>query len=133
MTQIAIVTAVPDPGIAVVTVARQTACGHDCENCAGCGVQAGSLTVQARTDIPVAPGDRVELHSSQRVLAVAALVYLVPVFLFLLGYLLSGGLTEGLRYLCGGAGFVLGLVCAAVYDRRVRRSRAITYEIIRKL
>ena len=36
MTQIATVTAVPAPGVALVSVARQTACGHDCEICRFC-------------------------------------------------------------------------------------------------
>ena len=57
MTQIATVTAVPAPGVALVSVARQTACGHDCENCPGCGVQGTSITVRARTELPVEPGD----------------------------------------------------------------------------
>lgn len=133
MTQIATVTALAGPGMALVTVARQTACGHDCANCAGCGAQAGSVSVQAKTDIPVAPGDRVEICSGSRVLGIAALVYLGPVALFLLGYLLPASLSEGLRYVCGGAGFALGLALAAAYDRLVRRKSAVTYQITRKL
>lgn len=133
MTQIATVTAAPQGGFAQVTVARQTACGHDCEKCAGCGAQGGSVTVQAKTDIPVAPGDLVELYSSQRVLGIAALVYLVPVVLFLAGYFLSGVFAEGTRYLCAGAGFALGLGLAVLYDRRARREKAVTFTITRKL
>ena len=133
MTQIATVTDVPGQGIAVVTVARQTACGHDCENCAGCGAQAGSVTVRARTELQVSVGDRVELYSDQRVLGIAALVYLGPVALFLLGYLLPSSLNEGLRILCGGAGFLLGLLGAVACDRRVRRRGAVTYQITRRL
>jgi len=141
VTQIATVTALPAPGVAEVTVARKTACGHDCENCAGCGAQAGSVTVLAETELPVRVGERVEIYSGQKVLAAAALVYLVPVALFLAGYLVSGGLhsllaarvAEPLRYVCGGVGFGLGLAAAVVCDRRTRRERAITYQIIRKL
>lgn len=133
MTQIATVTAVPAQGTAVVTVARQTACGHDCEKCAGCGAQAGSVSVRARTEVPVSVGDLVEIYSGGRVLGIAALVYLAPVTLFLLGYLLPSFLSEGIRYLCGGAGFALGLLGAVAYDRHFRRESAVTYEIIRKL
>lgn len=134
MTQIATVTAVPGSGVAVVTVARQTACGHDCENCAGCGAQAGAVTVRAETEIEVSPGDLVELTSGNRVLGIAALVYLGPVALFLAGYLLPAALSEGLRYLCGGAGFALGLLLAALYDRWARKKgRAVTYTITRRL
>ena len=133
MTQIATVTALGNTGLAMVTVARQTACGHDCENCAGCGAQAGSVSVWASTDIPVKEGDRVEIYSSRKVLAVAALVYLVPVFLFLAGYVLTPGFSEGARYVCAGIGFGFGIALAVAFDRSVRREKTITYHIIRKL
>ena len=125
MTQIATVTNLGADGLVEVTVARQTACGHDCENCAGCGAQAGAVAVEE--------GDRVEIYSSRKVLAVAALVYLVPVILFLAGYALTPGFSEVLRYICGGVGFTLGLVMAVAYDRAMRREKTITYHIIQKL
>ena len=63
-----------------------------------------------------------------------ALVYLVPVVLFLAGYLLSWLLPEGTRYLCGGLGFALGLLLAAAWDRRLRRSgQAVKHQIVRLL
>ncbi len=141
MKQTATVTALPGRGVAEVTVARQTACGHDCENCAGCGAQAGSFTVRARTDIDLSLGDKVEIYTGQKVLNAAALVYLVPVLLFLVGYMASGflyqyltaTLVEPARYACGGLGFVLGLLLAVAYDRSIRRRQAITYQVLRKL
>lgn len=133
MTQIGTVTAVPEPGTAVVQVVRQSACAHNCAGCAGCGAMAGSLSVRARTALELSPGDRVELYSDGRVLGIAALVYLGPVALFLLGYLLSAGAAEAARYLWGGAGFVLGLAGAAVCDRRLKKRRAVTYRVTRKL
>ena len=133
MTQIATVTALPGPGTAEVTVARQTACGHDCESCAGCGTRSAKVVIRASTAIPVAVGDRVEVYSSGEILGIAALVYLGPVALFLLGYLLPAALPEGARYACGGLGFLLGLAGAAACDRRVRRGRTISYQITRKL
>ena len=134
MTQIGTVTAVPEPGAAVVQVARQSACAHNCAGCAGCGAMAGSLSVRARTALELSPGDRVELYSDGRVLGIAALVYLGPAVLFLAGYLLPAGLPEGLRYACGGLGFALGLLGAVVCDRRLRRrGGAVRYQVIRKL
>ena len=47
--------------------------------------------------------------------------------------LLPAALPEGLRYACGGLGFLLGLAGAAACDRRVRRGRTISYQITRKL
>ena len=133
MTQIATVASVPGPGTAVVSVVRQSACAHDCAECAGCGGKPGSVTVRAETDFPVSVGDKVELYSGGKVLGIAALVYLAPVALFLLGYLLPSALPEGERYLCGGLGFLLGVAAALWYDRRVRREGAVSYRITRKL
>ena len=110
MTQIATVTALPGPGTAEVTVARQPACGHDCESCAGCGTRSAKVVIRASTAIPVAVGDRVEVYSSGRVLGVAALVYLGPVALFLLGYLLPLlPMAVGQSVICLGAAVALGL------------------------
>ncbi len=142
MKQIATVTALPGKGVAEVTVARKTACGHDCENCAGCGaVDAGSFTVLAQNDLELRLGDKVEIFTDQKVLSAAALVYLVPLVLFLVGYMTTGflyrvvaaSLVEPLRYACGGLGFVLGFVLAMIYDRHMRRRKAITYQVLRKL
>ena len=133
MTQIATVTALPAGGQVEVTVARQSACSHDCASCGGCGTQASSLVVRAGSDIPLSLGDQVEIYSDNKVLGAAALVYLGPVVLFLLGYLLAGPLAEGLRYLCGGAGFALGLAGAVVCDRRVKRRSGVRYRVTRKL
>ena len=134
MTQYATVTDILSDHLARVIVARKSACGHDCENCGGCGAQGGSVVVQAKTEIQVEPGDIVELYSgNRRVLGAAALVYLAPVVLFLLGYMIPAQLAEGLRYACGGAGFLLGIFCAVAYDRHMRHTHAISYEIVRKL
>ena len=132
MTQIGTVTALPGgDGQVELTVRRQSACGHDCAGCGGCAGQ--ELVIHARTDIPLALGDRVEVYSGGRVLGIAALVYLGPVALFLLGYLLSAGAAEAARNLWGGAGFALGLAGAAGCDRRLRKRRAVTYRVTRKL
>jgi len=133
MTQIAKVVAVPEQGVALVRVDRQTACGHDCENCAGCGVQGSALTVRAICPIDVEIGDMVEVFSGKQVLAIAALVYILPLVLFLAGYLIPSGLSEAVRYICGGIGFAIGLGLAVIYDRQVRRKNTVTYQIRAKV
>lgn len=134
MTQIATVTAIPKPfaGQVEVSVTRRTACGHDCESCAGCGAGTNpTLVVRAETELPLETGDRVEIYSDNRLLGAAALVYLGPVALFLLGYLLPAALPEGVRYVCGGFGFALGLALAVLYGRGMKRG--VRYRVTRKL
>lgn len=133
MRQYATVTKLIGNGLAEVVVARETACGHDCENCGGCGAAGGSISVRARTGIPVVPGDKVEIYSDNRVLGFAAAVYLVPVVWFFIGYLMVPHFEEWLRYLCGGAGFALGIAAAVILDRRVRKRNAVSYQITRKI
>ena len=134
MTQTATVAAVQGPGVVRVTVARQSACSHDCSTCAGCGAVPGSITVLAKTDLDLTPGDLVELYSrSSRILPIAALVYLGPVLLFLMGYLLPQGVSEAGRGLLGGIGFVMGMALAVLADRRLRRNGGAGYRVVRKL
>lgn len=133
MTQFATVVRMVGQNMAEVTTVRQGACAHNCAECAGCGAQPVSITVQATCSFAVTPGDKVEIYSDNRVLGYAALVYLAPVVLFLGGYFAVPFLTEALRYACGGAGFVLGIALAVLCDRAVRRRNAVTYQILRKL
>ena len=135
MTQTATVTALPAaPGGRVeLTITRQTACGHSCDGCGRCAGKPRELVILAGSDVPVSLGDKVEVSSDDRVLGFAALVYGLPVVLFLLGYLLPTGLPEGWRYLCGILGFALGLAGAVACDRRVQRRKTISYQITRKL
>lgn len=135
MTQTATVTALPAaPGGQVeLTIVRQTACGHSCDGCGRCAGSARELVIRAGSDIPVALGDRVEVYSDNRVLGAAALVYGLPVALFLAGYLLPASLPELWRGVCGGLGFALGLLGAVVCDRAVKKRAGISYRIVRKL
>ena len=135
MTQTATVADLAGPGLVWVTVARQSACSHDCGSCAGCGAMPGAITVRARTELDLAPGDLVELYSrSGQILPIAALVYLAPVALFLAGYLLPLDLSGMGRGLLGGAGFAAGLALAVLADRRLRRrGNAVAYQVVRKL
>ena len=133
MKQIATVVRMVGQDMAEVSTVRQSACAHNCAECAGCGAQPVSITVRAMCPFDVSSGDKVEIYSDNRVLGYAALVYLVPVVLFLAGYFVVPFLTEALRYVCGGVGFALGIALAVLCDRAVRRRNAVTYQILRKL
>jgi sigma-E factor negative regulatory protein RseC len=109
-------------GRASVEVVRAGMCGGDCGHCAdGCAKR--TLTVTADNPIGAKAGDRVFVESdSGKVLGAAVLVYLVPLLLFFGGY--SAGAALKLPAAAfGGAGFVLGVLCAVLADRRIRRKK----------
>ena len=122
--------------MAEIAVPRKSACGHDCEECAGCGVTGTAVSAQARNPIGAVPGDKVVVESSSKtVLGIIAIVYLIPVVLFLLGYFLTEKLlpTEGLRYAAAIFAFLLGLIPAVVYDRRMKKQGTMYYTIVSDL
>ena len=69
---------------------------------------------------------------TKNMLGIISLVYLTPVVLFLLGYLLTWFLpSEGMRYGAAVAAFAVGIVPAILYDRRVRRRGGLEFTIVR--
>ena len=132
MTQIATVEKILNEGYAEVSVPRKSACGHDCEECAGCGVTGTAVHARARNPIGAQPGQKVVVESATRkILGVVALVYLLPVVGFLLGYFLSEGLTEGWRYAIAIGAAALSFLASVVYDRKAKREESLTYTILR--
>ena len=132
MTQIATVEEILSGGYALISVPRKSACGHDCEQCAGCGMTGAAVKARARNVVDAQPGQKVVVESStQKLLGVVALVYLLPVVLFLLGYFLLEGLGESLRYVIAIAAAALAMIPIVLYDRHVRRTEALTYTILR--
>ena len=118
MTQIATVEKLLPGGYAEISVPRKSACGHDCEECAGCGMTGAAIKARAKND-------------PNALLGVVALVYVLPVVCFLLGYFLSEGLAEGWRYGIAIAAAALAFVPSVVYDRYARRKELLTYHILR--
>ena len=134
MTQIATVERIIDADHAVISVPRKSACGHDCEECAGCGVSGAAVTAKAANPIGARPGQKVVVESStQKMLGIVALVYLTPVVLFLLGYLVMVflGMSVAVQYATAIAGFVLGVVAAIFYDRRLKAQGGLSFTIVR--
>ena len=115
-------------GTALVVHIRQSACSGDCHQCAGCGAAEESLTLNARNHIGAQPGDLVTIRSeSGPVLQAAAVLYVLPLVLFFVGYLV--GTLWNLGALAGGLAFALGIVLAVVYDRLVAKKRKTVYTI----
>ena len=111
---------------------RKTACGHDCEECAGCGMTGAAIHARAKNDPNAQPGEKVVVESStKKLLGVVALVYLLPVVGFLLGYFLSEGLAENWRYGIAFLASAASYLPSVFYDRYARRKELLTYTILR--
>lgn len=132
MTQIATVERLLDSGYAEISVPRKSACGHDCEECAGCGMTGAAIKARARNDVDAQPGDKVVVESStKKLFGVIALVYVLPVVFFLLGYFLTEGLTENWRYVIAIAAAAVSFLPSIFYDRYAKRKEKLTYQIVR--
>ena len=134
MTQIATIERILDANHAVISVPRKSACGHDCEECAGCGVSGAAVQAKALNPIGAKPGQKVVVESStQKMLGIVALVYVIPVLLFLTGYLAAVflGAKVGVQYTVAILGFIIGIVLAIAYDRRLRGKGGLSFTIVR--
>lgn len=130
MTQIATVETCLPNGYVTVSVPRKSACGHDCEQCAGCGVSGAAVQATAKDPIGVQPGQKVMVESSsKKLLGVAALVYLMPLLGFLMGYFLSEGLAETARYAIAAAAAALFFLPSILYDRYAKRKGTLEYTV----
>ena len=123
MTQIATVEELLAGGYARISVPRKSACGHDCEECAGCGMTGAAIKATAKNPVDARPGQKVIVESStKKLLGVVALVYLLPVVCFLI---------EGVRYAIAIGAAALTFIPIVMYDRHARRTDALTYTILR--
>lgn len=115
-------------GTAQVAYLRQSACSGDCHKCAGCGAVQQTMIVTARNPIGARPGDLVTIESETGpVLTAAAVLYLLPLVLFVAGYLV--GMQWRLGGLLGTAAFGLGIALAVAYDRLVMKKKETVYTI----
>ena len=80
MTQIATVERIIDGDHAVVSVPRKSACGHDCEECAGCGVSGAAVRAKALNTVGARVGQKVVVQSdTKKMLRIVALAsYISP-------------------------------------------------------
>ena len=117
----ATVDAVLPDGRAALLVARESACSGECHKCGGCGAAEQTLRVTAQNPVGARRGDIVWLETrSAAVLRGAATLYLLPLALFLAGYLAAYSLGAWAAAV-GAAGFALGLIPAFVRDRRLKK------------
>lgn len=126
-----------DPGgYAQVRVRRASACAgaHNCGTCDHCSMMenAPEIVVSAFNSCGAQVGDTVTVESATAgVLGAAALLYLVPILLFFVGYAIGSGLalSKSGAIAGGGVGFAIGILGAFGLDR-YRRSRPVSYRIV---
>ena len=129
MEQTVRVLAVWPDGRAKVVKLRESACSGDCHKCAGCGAQQQAVTFEAVNAIGAKPGEQVIVRTqSGPVLMGAAVLYLLPLVLFFMGYLAGSFWELGAAF--GGGAFVLGIALAWVYDRKIVKKQKTVYTII---
>lgn len=129
MEQLVRVRSVRNDGTAQVILVRESACSGDCHKCSGCGTRQQTMLFEAVNAIGAKPGELVTVQTqSGPVLAAAAVLCMMPVALFFLGYL-AGALLWSKGALTGGLAFVLGIGLAAIYDRKVVKKQNTVYTI----
>ena len=114
-------------------MARTTACGGNCGSCESCIFQS-QLKTAARNLVGARPGQRVIIQSkSSTIYKAALLVYVFPMILTLLGYVLAyvAGASEGVCVAAAFAGLVLG-AAIVVMSQRIKKGKdkEITFDII---
>ena len=87
-----------------------------------------------RKSVGAQPGQKVVVESdTKKMLKIVSFVYLIPVVLFLAGYLITLALTPSvaMQYTVAVAGAVLGVLLAVWYDRRVKARGGLSFTIVR--
>ena len=116
-------------GTAQVLLIRESACSGDCHKCSGCGAAKETLLVTAVNPIRTDQDDLVTIRSeSGPVLKAAAVLYMMPLVLFFLGYGLGAALAIS-GGIMGGLGFALGIALVVIYDRRFAKQVKTVYTI----
>ena len=130
MTNDAVVTKLLPHNRAEVVVSRLTACGGNCGSCEGC-ISAGEVKTVAFNRIGARPGQRVVIESkSSAVFGAVIMTYVVPLLLFLLGYILAcaAGAGGGVCILASFIGLALG---ALLLVSQKKKYENIKYNIIK--
>lgn len=131
MTQDAVVTKVFKNGMAEVAVTRGTACGSNCGNCESCVFQS-ELKAFAKNTVNAKPGEKVVIESlSSRIFGATFLVYIVPITMLIIGYLVAAALSmsEGMSILMAFAFFAVAVLLVVIYQRASKKKNPIKFEI----
>ena len=118
-----------DDGTAMVFLVRESACSGDCHKCSGCGAAKETVLLKAKTPVGARRGDLVRLESATGpVLKAAAVLYMIPMLLFFLGYFVGDFLWQR-GALTGCLSFAAGIGLAVLYDRMIGKTEKCEYTI----
>ena len=121
MEQTVLVKRVLEDGSAEVLRVRESACSGDCHKCSGCGSSQQTMVICAENPIGAKVGDWVVIEAkSGAVLKAAVMLYIMPLVLFIAGYLLGEHLWQS-GILFALAGLLIGLVLVKLLDRHMTK------------
>lgn len=121
MEQTVLVKRVLEDGSAEVLRVRESACSGECHKCSGCGSSQQTMVICAENPIGAKVGDWVAIEAkSGAVLKAAVMLYIVPLVLFIAGYLLGEHLWQS-GILFALAGLLIGLVLVKLLDRHMTK------------
>lgn len=133
MQQNAIVTELLPNNIARLQIQRQTACGHDCSKCGGCGeMYTAPIFVEVKNQIHAEVGDLVKVEgSSKNVLGLAAIVYVIPFVLFFVFYAIAAAMRSSIPGVFAMIGLALGILGAKLFSDYHKKHAKPVYEMTR--
>lgn len=122
-----------DDNKAKVVVVRGTACGSNCSNCESC-IYQNEIMVEANNIIKANAGDIVLIETkSSIVFRAAAIVYIFPIVMLLIGFVFSNiilNFTEGLSILVS---FLFLCVSLIIIVFSQKRKTNVEYDIVKVL
>ena len=114
-----------EDGSAEVIRVRESACSGDCHKCSGCGSSQQTILIRAENPIKAKAGDWVVIEAkSGAVLKAAVMLYIVPLVLFIAGYLAGEHLWQR-GILVALAGLLVGLVLIKLMDRHMTKKGSV--------
>ena len=131
MTNNATVTKLMPNNTAEVVVTRLTACGGNCGSCEGC-VCDNEVRAVANNLAGAKPGQKVIIESqSSKIFGAVVMVYIMPIVLFLAGYLAAAaaGASEGVCIAVSFAALLVSAVILVVSQKK--KKEKITFNIIK--
>ncbi|MDP4153712.1 MAG: SoxR reducing system RseC family protein [Bacillota bacterium] len=121
-----------DGAVAALNIYRSSACGEGCgQNCSICG-SVKPIEAYAKNTVGAKIGDRVVIESSSKViLTLAFMMYIFPIIMLVLGYIICTvlGFTENIR--AAGAFLLLfaGFTPSFIINQKMKKHKILTYTI----